>query len=159
MIGENPEMHFTPHTDQAWQRAALEENINFTSWDPRQTYPTSSVPALQATRCAQLQGEEAFRRFHILLFKAFFEESMNISDREVLISLAKKTGLDVDRFTSDFDGGSQEKEVLADYEDGQVEYQGWGIPLVIIRGYPIEGAAPIDVYRRVVDLCLASQAG
>ncbi len=57
---------------------------------------------------------------------------MNISDREVLISLAKKTGLDIDRFISDFDGGLREKEVLADYEDGQFEYQGWVVPLAII---------------------------
>ncbi len=157
---QNPEMQFTPRTAEAWQRAAQEENINFNPWDPHQTYPTSSMPALQATKCAQLQGEEAFRRFHTALFKAFFEESMNISDREVLIGLAKKTGLDIERFSANFDGGAQEKEVLAEYEGGRAEYEGWGVPLVIIGGhYPVQGAAPIDVYRRAIDLCLASHAG
>ncbi len=153
-------MHFTQHSAMSWRRAALEEKINFTPWNPSHTYPTSSMPALQATKCAQLQGEEAFQRFHKALFQAFFEGSMNISEREVLVSLARKTGLDVERFSSDFDQGLQEKEVLADYEDARAEYEDWGIPLVIVEDrYPIVGAVPIDMYHRAINLCLAGQAG
>ena len=75
-------------------RVALDEDkISFSPWNPDEPYPASSMPALRAAKCAQLQGEEAFRRSHIALFRAFFEEGMNISERKVLISLAKKTGL------------------------------------------------------------------
>lgn len=81
---------------------------------------------------------------------------MNISEREVLISLAKKTGLDVQRFNSDFPSRSLEEGVLAEYEDGRAEYEGWGIPIVVVGGrYPIAGAVPITIYRRAIDLCLA----
>jgi len=115
------------------------------------------MPALLAAKCAQLQGEEAFRRFHMALFGAFFEDSMNIGDREVLISLAKKTGLDIERFSSDFSRRLLGKEVLAEYEDGRAEYEGWGIPIVVVGGrYPIAGAVPITIYRRAIGLCLAS---
>jgi predicted DsbA family dithiol-disulfide isomerase len=115
------------------------------------------MPALRAAKCAQLQGEEAFKRFHIALFRAFFEEGMNIGEREVLISLAKKTGLDVEKFSFDFSQKLLEEEVLAEYEDGRAEYEGWGIPIVVIGGrYPIAGAVPIAIYRRAIDLCLAS---
>ena len=159
VLDENPERHFTPFTANAWRRAALEENINFPSWDTRQTYPTSSMPALQATKCAQLQGGEAFQRFHIALFKAFFEESRNISDRQVLLSLAKETGLDIERFGSDFDQGPRDNEIWAENIDIRDEYAGWGIPLVIIEDrYPFGGAVPIEMYRRGVNLCLSSQA-
>lgn len=154
-------MRINPHSTEARRRADLEEaDVRFTPWDPGQTYPTSSLPALRASKCAQLQGEAAFQRFHIALFRAFFEESRNIGDREVLVSLAKEASLDVDRFSLDFDRGSQESAVLAEYEDGQTEYSGWGIPLAIVEDlFPIGGAVPTDVYRRAIDRCLAKPAG
>ncbi len=161
MLGENPQMRPTPHSTESWQRADLEEeSINFRPWDQEQAYPTSSMPALAATKCAQLQGEPAFQRFHIALFKALFEESRNISDRKVLLSLAKEAGLDAAKFSSDLGQGWQEDEVLADYEDGRGKYAGWGIPLAIIGDrYPVAGAAPIAMYRRAVTLCFASPPG
>ena len=160
-LGENPKVRPTPRSVEARRRADLEEeNISFRPWDPRRTHPTSSMAALQAAKCAQLQGEQVFRHFHIALFRAFFEESRNIGDRQVLINLAKETGLDVERFSSDFDRGWQENEVLAEYEDGRGKYAGWGIPLAIIGDrYPVVGASPIAMYRRAIDLCLANQAG
>lgn len=151
-------MQISPHSDEGRRRAALEEkSISFRPWDPGQPYPTSSMPALRAAKCAQLQGEEEFERLHIALFKAFFEDSRNISDREVLLSLAEDAGLDVERFSSDFDRGSQESKILAEYQDAKREYEGWGVPLAIIGDhYPVMGAAPIDMYRRAIDLCLTS---
>ena len=99
-----------------------------------------------------------FQRFHTALFKAFFEEGRNIGDRKVLISLAKEVGLEVEKFVSNFDQGSSENEVWADYEYVQANYVGWGIPLTIIgERYPVMGASPIAVYRRAIDLCLATR--
>ena len=153
-------MQISPHSVEGRRRADLEEgSISFTPWNPGQPYPTSSMPALRAAKCARLQGEEEFQRLHIALFKAFFEDSRNIADREVLLSLAEDAGLDVGRFSSDFDRGSQESEVLAEYQDAKREYEAWGVPLAIIGDrYPVGGAVPIDIYRRAIDLCLAAQA-
>jgi predicted DsbA family dithiol-disulfide isomerase len=114
------------------------------------------MPALLAAKSARLQGEEAFRRFHIALFRAFFEEGLNISDMKVLISLAEKSGLDIKKFRAGFSRKSLEEEVLAEREEGQAEYEGWGIPIVVIGGrYPMSGAVPTAMYRRAIDLCLA----
>jgi len=157
VVQEIPNRLISPHSVESRRRAALEEDkISFSPWNPDEPYPAASMPALRAAKCARLQGEEAFKRFHIALFRAFFEEGMNISEREVLSSLAKKTGLDVERFSSDFSQRLLEEEVLAEYEDGRAEYEGWGIPIVVIGGrYPIAGAVPIAIYRRAIDLCLA----
>ena len=148
----------SPHSIEARQRANLEEeDISIIPWDPGEKYPSSSMPALQAAKCAQLQGEQLFIYLHMALFKAFFEESRNISDRQVLISLAREAKLDVEKFGSDFDQGSMEKEVLAEYKEVQAQYHGWGAPLAIIGDrYPVMGASPIAVYRRAIDLGLAS---
>jgi len=158
VVQEIPNRLISSHSVESRRRAALEEDkISFSPWNPDEPYPASSMPALRAAKCAQLQGEEAFQRFHIALFRAFFEEGMNIGEREVLISLAKKTGLDVERFSSDFSRRLLEEEVLAEYEDGRAEYEGWGIPIVVVGGhYPITGAVPIAIYRRAINLCLVN---
>ena len=153
-------MRFTPSSAEAWKRANLEEeDASFNPWDPDQPYVTSSMPALKATKCVQLQGEQAFQCFHMALFKAFFKENQNISDRYVLISLVQETGLDVEKFNSDFDQDSRESEVMEEYEGGRASCQDWGIPLAIIgEHYPLGGAVPIEMYRRGVDLCFDNQA-
>ena len=135
------------------------DSICFRPWDTDKTYPSSSMPALIAGKSARLQGEEAFERFHVGVFKALFEDCRDISDREVLVSLATDAGLDIERFRAGLDSGAQEKEVLADYEEARSEYEGWGVPLAIFGDrYPLAGAVPVEMYRRAIDLCLASRA-
>lgn len=161
MVREIPNRLISSHSVESRRRAALEEDqISFSPWNPDKPYPASSMPALRAAKCAQRQGGKAFGRLHIALFRAFFEEGINISEHEVLVSLAKKAGLDAERFNSDFFSESLEEEILAEYEAGRVEYEGWGIPIVVIVGrYPIAGAVPIAIYRRAIDLCLAAKSG
>ena len=158
VVHEIPNRLISSHSVESRRRAALEEDkISFNPWKLDEPYPASSIPALRAAKCAQLQGEEAFQRFHMALFRAFFTDGMNIGEQEVLISLAKKTGLNVERFISDFSRGLLDEKVLAEYADGQTEYEGWGIPLVVIGGrYPIAGAVPIAIYKRAIDLCITS---
>jgi predicted DsbA family dithiol-disulfide isomerase len=161
VVREIPNRFISSHSVESRRRAALEEDkISFSPWNLDEPYPASSMPALRAAKCAQLQGGEAFRRFHITVFKAFFEEGMNISEREVLISLAKNAGLDIERFNSDFSSKSLEEEILAEYEDARAEYEGWGVPIIVVGGrYPIAGAVPITIYRRAIDLCLVAKSG
>jgi len=157
LLGENPGRAFTPRHAEAWHRAHLEEKgLTFWPWEAGQSYPTSSLPALIASKCAERQGEPLFVHFHIALFRAFFGECRNISDRKVLFDLAEKSGLNMEKFRQDFDQSSLEDEVMAEFEEGQSQYTGWGVPLVIIGGrYPVVGAVPIEMYRRGIDLCLA----
>ena len=161
VLNDNPNLRFSRRSIEARHRADLEEeSITFRPWDHHQPYPTSSIPALLAVKCARLQGEEAFQRFHMALFKAFFTESQNISDRKILLNLAEKAELDSERFGSNLAQNSQEKEVLVEYEEAQSKHAGQGIPLAIIGDrYPLVGAVPISMYRRAVDLCLADQTG
>jgi len=76
-----------------------------------------------------------------------------------LFDLAEESGLDLLKYRQDLDQGSLENEVMVEFEEGQSEYAGWGIPLIIIGGrYPVAGAAPTAMYRRGIDLCLAKSA-
>ena len=160
MTGVLQNREFSAYTAQAWRRADEdEEDIHLKIWDASVECPASSMPALQAAKCAELQGKEAFERLHWALFKAHFEQSKDISEREVLVALAKETGLDAKRFTTELDSSSQRSRILAEYEEAVDKYPGFGIPTVVVADrYPIVGAVPLSVYRRIIDRFLGRSA-
>ena len=160
VVGDIPDRKISPHSIESRARAALEAEGLFNPWDVNQPYPSSSMPAQIAGKCALLQGDEAFERFHNAVFTAFFLDCRDINKREVLAALASESGLDMEKFSADFESDGPRQEVLADAEDVRSQYGGWGIPLTVVGGrMPIEGAAPTDVYRRAVAICLANGTG
>ena len=160
VVGEIPDRKISPHSMESRERADFEEEGLFSPWDENKPYPSSSMPAQIAGKSALLQGEEAFERFHEAVFKAFFGDCRDISQREVLFELASDTGLDMEKFNADFESDEIRQKVLADAEEVRDQYHGWGIPLTIVGGQmPIEGAAPTAVYSRAVAVCLAGETG
>ena len=157
MLGYVPGRLISPHSAEARERASTEEDI-FQPWDENQPYPSSSIPAQVAAKCALIQGNEVFERYHEAIFKAFFQDCRDISNTEVLSGLALDSGLDIKRFRVDSTSGSHEPEVLAEYEEARTEFEGRGIPLALIGGrYPLGGAVPVEMYYRAVDLCLTGK--
>jgi protein disulfide-isomerase len=160
VVGDIPGRKISPHSVESRARANFEEEGLFNPWDENKDYPSSSMPAQVAAKCALQQGEEAFERFHEATFRVFFHDCRDISDREVLMDLAGEAGLDMERFSADFASDERRQEVMADVEEVRSRYEGWGIPLTVVGGrMPIEGAAPTDVYRRAVAVCLGEQSG
>jgi len=158
MAGEVPGRQISAHSVESRMRAGMEEEGLFNAWDENVLYPSSSMPAQIASKCALLQGEEAFERFHNAVFRAFFRDCRDISQSEILFSLAADAGLDMQRFSADFQDDERRQEVMADVEEVRSQYEGWGVPLTVIgERMPIEGAAPTEVYRRAVDVCLKEQ--
>ncbi len=138
-----------------------EPDAIFLSWDESKPYISSSLPALEAAKCAQLQGADAFRAYHTALFRALFAESRDISDSEVLVEMAGETGLDVDQFRIDLESGRQKAVVIAEHLELLSEYREVvsGVPVVIVDGRePIIGAAPTEVFARVIERALEEQA-
>lgn len=106
------------------------------------------MPHLEAAKCAALQGEKAFERFHMALFRAHFELSRNINDRGVLIDLAHESGLDVKQFVVNLDSGDQQTKVMDDLVEAITRHSASQVPFVIIGSRsPIVGAAPLIDYR------------
>jgi len=157
-----PERRFSAHSVESWGRAneeAEEEGLRFNAWDASRDYPGSSTPPLVAAKCAELQGEKALERFQLALLKAHFEEQRDVSQREVLLALAGETGLDIERFASDYDSGRLHGIVMAEYQEAQTKYGGHGIPTVVFNeGFPISSAVPISVYRQAIERLLQRQA-
>jgi predicted DsbA family dithiol-disulfide isomerase len=154
--GEEPGRFPTPHTVQNRLRAGQEgerEGAVFRPWPQDRPLPSSSIPALEAAKCALLQGEEAFKRYDLALFRAFFEDCQDISQRDVLLKLAQDVGLDTARFASDLDSGSQRSRVMGDFLECLQKYGHYasGIPLQTFNeSPPLVGCAPIEVYRTAI---------
>ena len=73
--------------------------------------------------------------------------------REDAPGLAQDAGLDATGFVRDLEGGLERQEVLDDYRVALETYgnMALGIPLMVVnKGYPLVGALPLEMYRRVV---------
>jgi len=109
------------------------------------------LPALEAAKCAELQGPEAFERIHFGLFRAFFCEGVNIGRVEEVIEVARRAELDMDRFLSDYQGGGQRNRVLEEHVQAIQRYRVRAIPTVVIgEAPPIVGAVPLREYERLL---------
>ena len=57
-------------------------------WD-KDEFPRWSMPGLEAGIAAQRQGEDAFHRFHLRLYRSFFIESKSLIDKDNLVAVAR----------------------------------------------------------------------
>ncbi len=105
--------------------------------------------AAEASLCAQDQGK--FWEFHDLLFKN--QKKLDVSD---LKTYAGSAGLDAAKFATCLDSGEKKKQVDQDLEAGQAAGVN-GTPAFFINGVFLNGAMPIEEFKKVIDPELASR--
>lgn len=156
LVDDIPGRRFNSYFAGVWARAGEEEpSLNFRPWPDSEDLPSSSLPALEAAKCAELQDGKMFARYHMALFRAVFEQCRDISRRGVLLSIATDVGLDVERLVRDLDSRVGEKLVLDDYREARQRGSVIGVPTTIFSGGPsLEGAVPIELYRRAVEVSI-----
>jgi len=158
--GEQPDRRVTQKTREGRQRVGAEEaRACFVPPEIDTPLPSSSVPALTAAKCAELQGEAAFERFHERLFTAHFRDNLDISRPDVLRNLIRETALDLARFEADYAGEAYEA-VLRDCAEGAAWFGVSGLPTVILNEkLSLVGAVPTERYRLLIDWILAGEPG
>ena len=142
------------YREQGWRRCGLMaagDGIVFTPW-PHPALPGWSLPALEAGKCAALQGAEAFERVHLRLYRAFFTESRDIAHRGEVERIVAEEGVDVDRFRRDYAAGAGREAVIDDYRAAIADGVR-SIPTVIVpeTGRTLVGLADLRQYREAVD--------
>jgi predicted DsbA family dithiol-disulfide isomerase len=95
-------------------------------------YPATILPAFEALRCAELQSDSLAWEFSWMLRKAFFADSRCISMRHVLLELSHECGLDVERFSRDWDSGAQRPLVIAESQRGWEQVKVPGSPTFVL---------------------------
>lgn len=141
------------YREAAWRRCAAlarDTGIVYRLWD-RLDFPTWSLPALEAAKCAAFQGEAAFETLHLRLYRAYFTEGVNIGVREEVLALARTLPeLDAARFEADYLAVGGREPVLADYE-AAAALGIQAIPTVLAEdGRRVVGAVSEAEYRRLL---------
>jgi predicted DsbA family dithiol-disulfide isomerase len=108
-------------------------NIPYQPWHaPLSEWPVTMWPAFEAIKCAERQGADSAAELDWAIRVAFFAESQCISMRHVLLTLAEKTGLDMQRFTEDFDSGVTKRQVLQEAREGWEQLKVAGSPTFVL---------------------------
>lgn len=144
---------------RGWERVGAEEDAaGFRPWAGEEGPPTHSVPAHLVAKAAAGLGREAFHRMHDRLLRAYFSESRDISDSDVLRELWKDAGLPEDRF-DDAQAPALLDRVLHEH-DSAIETGVTGVPAVSLEGNDavIVGAHPESLYRTWIERTLARRA-
>jgi predicted DsbA family dithiol-disulfide isomerase len=157
---EQPDRRVTQKTRDGRQKVGAEESrAGFVPPELDTPLPSSSMPALTAAKCAELQGDACFERFHDRLFTAHFGENLDISRHDVLWTLAQECALDMERFKADFAGDAYQA-VLHDCAEGAAWFGVSGLPTLILNEkLSLVGAVPTERYRLLIDWILAGEPG
>jgi len=114
----------------------------------RPTFIASSRSALEAAEYASEKGK--FDRFHLAIFKAYWEDGKNIGSRSVLLEIAAGCGLD----PAELEKALNEKSYSSIINKDNAEAAAMGIngiPAYIIGGYLLVGAQPYRIFRRAME--------
>jgi predicted DsbA family dithiol-disulfide isomerase len=103
-------------------------------WEQPDEYKSRGLWAFRGGEAARLQGKELFERFHMALLRARHVENWDIASPEFLIEVAKKAGLDVDRFRQDLPNRNLLAKIGEDYIRGAKEHGIWGTPTLVFNG-------------------------
>jgi predicted DsbA family dithiol-disulfide isomerase len=134
---------------QSWLRPAAEPDApSFRPWASDAGPPSHSIPAHLVAKAAAALGPDAFAAMHQRLLRAYFEESLDVSDRATQRTLWSEIGLVEDAFAV-VDAPATRAAVLAEHRDA-LEQGVTGVPAVMMVGndVPTLGAMPYETYRR-----------
>ena len=140
------------YVERGWKSAALmtrSDGIGYQMWDQR-PLPRWSLPGLHAGSAARRQGSKLFGRFHIEMFAAYFGRGEDITRKDVVVEVARRGGLDVDRFSQDADDEELQAEVFKKVI-GAMSVPVSAVPTVLIDGdISVQGAVGTEHYLRAL---------
>lgn len=140
--------YIASHFERANQQ---EEGIIFNPWESG-PYPTWGMPALKASKAAELQGREKWKKFHLAVMKAFYTDGRDISKEYVLEEIAREQGLVMDEFANEARNPEWEHLVYEETKRAQEELGIRSIPTVVVqKRFLVEGTVPVSHYEQVIE--------
>ncbi len=108
----------------------------------------NSRPALIGAKYAESQGVGA--AYHDAVFRAYWQQSRDIQDIDVLIDIAQAVGLETEAFRTALDEAAHDESVSGDVAQAMamgIE----GVPALLFAGrYLVNGAQPYETLVRVM---------
>ena len=94
----------------------LDPDAGWRLWQgPDWTYPSTSLPALEAVQAAKEQGLAASEALDLGLRRAFWVQSRNISLRPVILAVAAETDIDAAALAAALDDGRARRQLMNQY--------------------------------------------
>jgi predicted DsbA family dithiol-disulfide isomerase len=96
-----------------------------------------------------LKDDKASEAYHRAVFHAYFVDGVNIYDRDVLLDIVAKAGLDRDKAASVLDNGEFAAAVDADWQQSR-NAGVTGVPSFVSHDLIVVGCQPLPVLERFV---------
>ena len=122
----------------------------------RRTHTYNSRLAQELGKWAEQQPGGA--AIHDAMFRAYFVDTQNIGDPDVLVKIAERVGLPGDQARAVIATRSYQAAIDADWRRSR-ELGVTGVPTFVAGGYGVVGAQPYDVLAGLVRQVRQEQAG
>jgi len=121
------------------------------------SFTTNSKDALLLSEAAKEQGREKFYTLHEKLFTAFFVDSRNIGDRDILRELATESGIGGDVIELAWQDKKYQQRILSNYHAAR-EHEIQAVPSFIFGERKLTGVVTEDVMRSAANELVNSQS-
>lgn len=152
----NADATFSAYHRQHRERAAEMTELPYALPEIGAKYPSSSWPALCASKWVSKYHSFKFQQFDAALFAAFFERLEDISDPQVLANISQLNDIDPFELKTALGDKNIKAEVAAEHDAAQ-RLGINGIPAVIIGDQVFSGAVPIETYREAANRIAKTQ--
>ncbi len=115
-----------------------------------------SRPALIGAKFAEAQG--VGEAYHDAVFRAYWQEAQDISNRDVLKGIATAVSLNPDAFLAALNNPHYQSQMEADVEQAHAYGLG-GVPALVYNNkYLVSGAQPYEALAEVAEKALAESS-
>ena len=123
-----------------WRSFALEqvnskEGDDWKAWEQGPDYESRGLLALCAGEASKSQGNKLHNVFFMNLLEARHVDRKDVRERDVILEIARDSGLDMDSFEKELDDPETLKKVGADHERA-VELGIFGTPTFVFEDAP-----------------------
>jgi len=139
---------------QNLEAVAKEEGITMAE----HSFTTNSRDALLLSEAAKAQGREKFYTLHEKLFTAFFVDSRNIGDRNILRELAADSGIDSNVVESAWQDTRYQQHLMTNYH-AAMQHEIQGVPSFIFGERKLTGVVSENVMRSAASDMVNLDAG
>ena len=123
-----------------WKSFLLEQvnsrrGLEWKAWeDPR--FTSRDMPPHEAAKSILAeQGEDAFNRFHIAVFRAHHQQKRDIANPLELMQLAREVDVDTTVLAEDLRTRKYRATVGAEHQEADAQHDIFGVPTLLFDGY------------------------
>ena len=108
---------------------------------------TNSRLCLEAAEFSKSKGK--FIEFHNLCYEAYFLERNNIGDKDTVLDIGDKAGIDKDELEDNLNSREM-AEILQGYRRDAEKIDVLGVPTVVFDDFRVHGVQSVETYRAII---------